>query len=93
MDSRTRTPAQLYAIVIGVVLILAGVIGFFYSAAFGTPGKVSPVVGILDVNGWHNVVHLASGGYCWRWPATRRCRARCALPSAACTSWCSSWAW
>jgi hypothetical protein len=62
MDSRTRTPAQLYAIVIGVVLILAGVIGFFYSAAFGTPGKVSPVVGILDVNGWHNVVHLASGG-------------------------------
>jgi hypothetical protein len=41
MDSRTRTPAQLYAIVIGVVLILAGVIGFFYSAAFGTPGKVS----------------------------------------------------
>jgi hypothetical protein len=57
-----RTPAQLYALVFGVVLFAAGIVGFFYSAAFGTPGKVAPVLGILDVNGWHNVVHLATGG-------------------------------
>ena len=56
-----RTPAQLYALVFGVTLVAAGIIGFFYSAAFGAPGKVSPVLGILDVNGWHNVVHLATG--------------------------------
>ena len=57
-----RTPAQLYALVFGAVLFAAGIVGFFYSAAFGTPGKVAPALGILDVNGWHNVVHLATGG-------------------------------
>ena len=56
-----RTPAQLYALVLGVALVAAGVIGFFYSAAFGTPGEVSALFGILDVNGWHNLVHLATG--------------------------------
>src|SRR3954449_2130915 len=56
-----RTPAQLYALVFGVVLVLAGIIGFFYSAAFGSPGDTSAVLGILDVNGWHNVVHILSG--------------------------------
>src|SRR3954452_13121557 len=56
-----RTPAQLYALIIGSVLVLAGIIGFFYSAAFGSPGDTKAVLGILDVNGWHNVVHILSG--------------------------------
>jgi hypothetical protein len=56
-----RSPAQIYALVIGAVLVVAGIIGFFYSAAFGSPGKVDAVVGVLDVNGWHNVVHILSG--------------------------------
>jgi hypothetical protein len=41
--------------------VVAGIIGFFYSAAFGSPGEVDAVFGILDVNGWHNVVHIATG--------------------------------
>lgn len=61
-DTRTgRSPAQLYALVFGVTLVLAGIIGFFYSASFGSPGEVDGVLGILDVNGWHNIVHIASG--------------------------------
>ena len=56
-----RSPAQIYALVIGAVLVLAGILGFFYSAAFGSPGKTDAVLGILDVNGWHNVVHILSG--------------------------------
>ena len=56
-----RTPAQIFALVIGVVLVAAGILGFFYSSAFGTPGERDAVLGILDVNGWHNVVHIASG--------------------------------
>ncbi len=56
-----RTPAQLYALVVGTVLTVAGIIGFFYSTAFGSPGDVDAVFGILDVNGWHNVVHIATG--------------------------------
>ena len=57
-----RTPAQLYALLVGGTLVAAGIIGFFYSSDFGSPGKVDSVFGILDVNGWHNVVHLVTGG-------------------------------
>jgi hypothetical protein len=58
---RDRTPAQVYALVIGGVLVLAGIVGFFYSSTFGTPGFTDSALGILDVNGWHNVVHILSG--------------------------------
>jgi hypothetical protein len=59
-----RSPAQTYALVFGVVLVAAGIIGFFYDASFATPavGETPPhVFGILDVNGWHNVVHVLTG--------------------------------
>src|SRR3954449_6051139 len=56
-----RSPAQRYALVIGLSLTAAGIVGFFYSGAFGKPGKVEDVFGVLDVNGWHNLVHLATG--------------------------------
>ena len=55
------SPAKLYATVVGAVLTIAGIIGFFYSSSFGSPGTVDDVFGILSVNGWHNVVHLATG--------------------------------
>lgn len=55
------TPASLYAGLIGAVLLVAGIIGFFYSASFGSPGNVEAVLGILDVNAWHNLIHVASG--------------------------------
>src|ERR671933_2404511 len=56
-----RTPAFLYALVVGAVLVAAGIIGFFYSSAFGSPGDTDDVFGILSVNGWHNVVHIVTG--------------------------------
>jgi hypothetical protein len=56
-----RSPAQTWAKLIGFVLVAAGIVGFFYSSAFGSPGKVDAVFGILDVNGWHNLVHIATG--------------------------------
>ncbi len=61
MTRTRRSPAQRYALVIGALLTIAGVIGFFYSAGFGSPGKTSDVFGILSVNGWHNLVHIATG--------------------------------
>jgi hypothetical protein len=57
----TASPARLYAVVVGVVLTVAGIIGFFYSSSFGSPGEVDKVFGILSVNGWHNVVHILTG--------------------------------
>jgi hypothetical protein len=56
-----RTPAQVYALVIGGALVFAGIVGFFYSSAFGSPGKIDDVFGVLAVNGWHDVLHIATG--------------------------------
>ena len=57
----TANPARVYALVFGIVLVAAGILGFFYSSDFDDPGDVDAVLGILDVNGWHNVVHIATG--------------------------------
>jgi hypothetical protein len=58
-----RSPAQVYALVIGLTLVVAGIAGFFYSASFSTGdgAERDALLGILDVNGWHNVVHVATG--------------------------------
>ena len=56
------SPARLYATLVGGTLVIGGIIGFFYSSSFGSPGHVDAVFGILDVNGWHNVFHIVTGG-------------------------------
>jgi hypothetical protein len=55
------SPARLYATLVGAALTIAGIIGFFYGASFGSPGSVDDALGILAINGWHNVFHLATG--------------------------------
>jgi hypothetical protein len=55
------SPARLFAAAVGALLVVLGILGFFYSASFGSPGEVDAVLGILDVNAWHNLVHLLSG--------------------------------
>jgi Domain of unknown function (DUF4383) len=59
----TRSPAQVFSLVVGATLVVAGIAGFFYNASFGTGGGTDrdAVLGILDVNGWHNVVHVLTG--------------------------------
>jgi hypothetical protein len=58
-----RSPAQVFALVIGLTLVVAGIAGFFYNASFATGDDLprDAMIGILDVNGWHNLVHIASG--------------------------------
>lgn len=62
-DVRERTPAQIYALVFGLTLLVAGIAGFFVDSSFGDLG--SNVQGddliVFEVNGWHNLVHIASG--------------------------------
>jgi hypothetical protein len=55
------SPARLYATSVGAVLIVLGIVGFFYSASFGTPGEVDEMFGVFAVNGWANVLHILSG--------------------------------
>jgi cytochrome c6 len=54
--------ARLYAGIVGAVLVVAGIAGFFHNAAFNAdPGDRDAVFGLLDVNGWHNLVHILTG--------------------------------
>jgi hypothetical protein len=57
-----RTFAQWYCIVAGVVLVIAGLLGFIADSSFDTGSTLQgdKLFG-LEVNGWHNLVHLASG--------------------------------
>jgi hypothetical protein len=56
-----HSAAQTWARLIGWALVLAGAVGFAYSSSFGSPGHTDKVLGVLSVNGFHNLVHLASG--------------------------------
>lgn len=60
---RPPGPARLFALLAGVMLSLLGVLGFFYDAGFGTGTSLASddLAGILNVNGWRNVVYLVSG--------------------------------
>ncbi len=55
------SPARLYATLVGAVLAIAGIVGFFYSASFGSPGQVDDALGSFAVNGWVNSVHILTG--------------------------------
>jgi uncharacterized membrane protein len=59
----TASPARLYCTLVGAVLVIAGILGFFWEASFGTGDSLESddIVGILAVNGWHNLVHLLIG--------------------------------
>ena len=59
----TASPARLYATLVGGALVIVGILGFFYESSFATGDSVvaDDVLGILAVNGWHNLVHLATG--------------------------------
>jgi hypothetical protein len=59
--TEASNPARLYATVVGAVLTIGGIIGFFYGASFGSPGQVKDALGIFAVNGWQNSFHLATG--------------------------------
>jgi hypothetical protein len=55
------SPARLYASAVGALLVILGILGFFYSASFGSPGEVEDMLGAFAVNGWLNVAHIVLG--------------------------------
>ena len=69
MDDRTRgrSAAQWFCLIVGATLVVVGLLGFLAEAKFdtsagGDPGALDGENFILfEVNGWHNIVHIASG--------------------------------
>ena len=59
-----RSLAQLFCLVTGIVLVLVGILGFFVNSMFNSgPGVSGDELIIFEVNGWHNIVHLATGAF------------------------------
>lgn len=70
-SERKFTPARIYCLGVGAALLLAGLVGFLVNSSFdqaefapfdfkGDEVNGDLLLG-LEVNGWHNVVHAASG--------------------------------
>jgi hypothetical protein len=60
---QATSPAHVYATVVGAFLAILGIVGFFYESSFATGDglRSGEVLGIIAVNGWTNLLHLASG--------------------------------
>ena len=57
-----RTPAQWYCLLAGLALLLAGVLGFIVNSEFNTGSNIQgDDLIVFEVNGIHNLVHIASG--------------------------------
>ena len=65
--SETWSPARLYLVISGVLLLVIGSVGFLYDNDFATSAEAvrntehGHLFGIFATNGWHNLAGLASG--------------------------------
>lgn len=55
-----KTPGQLFALVIGAVYLLIGVVGFFVANEF-TKGSAGDELIIFRLNHLHNIIHVVLG--------------------------------
>jgi uncharacterized protein DUF4383 len=89
MASRTdargaRTPAQWYCTIVGATLVLVGLLGFLADSGFDTGSAVQgDKLVVFEVNGWHNLVHVASGLFLLALAPRRRAARTAALAFGA----------
>jgi hypothetical protein len=55
------SPARLFAAAAGALLLVLGVVGFFYYASFGPLDRYEEALGAIQVNGWLNLFYIATG--------------------------------
>jgi hypothetical protein len=55
------SPARLYASAVGALLVILGVLGFFYGSSFGSPGAIDHTLGAFRTNGWENLLWIVVG--------------------------------
>ncbi|MFP5298591.1 MAG: DUF4383 domain-containing protein [Actinomycetota bacterium] len=57
----TKTPAQVFALVFGVVYLLVGVVGFFVTGFENFASNTEKELIIFALNPLHNIVHILIG--------------------------------
>jgi Domain of unknown function (DUF4383) len=74
--STTRSPAQLFALVVGVVYLMVGLVGFAVTGLdnFADAKGDNALLG-LDLNPLHNIVHIGLGA-AWLYGALTHASAR-----------------
>jgi hypothetical protein len=55
------SPARFYATAVGALLVILGIVGFFYGSSFGSPGTLDHTLGALRTNGWLNLLWATLG--------------------------------
>ncbi|HET7590619.1 MAG TPA: DUF4383 domain-containing protein [Solirubrobacterales bacterium] len=55
------SPARLFATVTGALLLVLGIVGFFFDASFTSLDNLEPVFAGIEVNAWFNLLYLAAG--------------------------------
>jgi hypothetical protein len=55
------SPARLYASLAGALLVILGIVGFFYDASFTSLDDLQPALGGIDVNAWVNLFYVLTG--------------------------------
>jgi hypothetical protein len=55
------SPARLYATAAGALLLVLGIVGFFYDASFSGLDDLQPAPGALEVNAWFNLLYVLTG--------------------------------
>src|SRR4051812_13303697 len=69
-------PARVFAIVVGLALVITGALGFIASSSFDTSPVERGTFLFWDTNGWLNVIHIVLGlmllrGGARHWKAAR----------------------
>jgi len=55
------SPARLYASLVGAVLVVLGIVGFFYDASFTSLDDLQPALAGVEVNAWFNLFYVLTG--------------------------------
>jgi len=55
------SPARLYASLLGALLVVLGIVGFFYDASFTSLDDLQPALAGIEVNAWFNLFYVATG--------------------------------
>jgi hypothetical protein len=55
------SPARLFASIAGALLLVLGIVGFFYDASFTSLDDLQRALGAIDVNAWFNLLYVFTG--------------------------------